>query len=168
MIFILDQIQDAYNLGSILRIADGCGAHGVIIPQRRAVGLNALVAKASAGAIEHVPCCRVHNLTQTILGLKEKGVWIAGTDSNGQDIYAASNLTGALAIVIGSEGEGMSPALAKHCDFLLSIPMLGQVNSLNAAVACGITAFEILRQRRLSPLDAPAVPDVVSELSDEV
>ncbi|HHX37207.1 MAG TPA: 23S rRNA (guanosine(2251)-2'-O)-methyltransferase RlmB [Clostridiaceae bacterium] len=147
-IFLLDKIQDAYNLGSILRIADACGAHGVVIPERRAVGLNALVAKASVGAVEHVPCARVTNMTQTVLELKDNGVWIAGTDMAGETIYGGVDLTGPLAIVIGNEGEGISPGLLKHCDYLLSIPMLGQINSLNAAVACGVVAYEALRQRQ--------------------
>jgi 23S rRNA (guanosine2251-2'-O)-methyltransferase len=145
---LLDQIQDAYNLGSILRIADACGAHGVIFPKRRAVGLNALVAKASAGAVEHVPCCRVNNLTLAIEQLKQAGLWIAGADASGRDLYSQKDLTGPLAVVIGSEGTGMSRSVMKHCDFLISIPMCGRVNSLNAAVAGGIIAFEVLRQRK--------------------
>ena len=146
---VLDKIQDAYNLGSILRVADACGAHGVIFPKRRSVGLSALVAKASAGAIEHVPCCRVNNLAQALGTMKKAGIWIAGTDAAGQDVYTESDLSGPLAVVIGSEGQGLSPATAGHCDFLLSIPMRGAANSLNAAVAGGVIAFEIARQRRL-------------------
>ncbi len=146
---VLDKIQDAYNLGSILRVADASGAHGVIFPKRRSVGLSALVAKASAGAIEHVPCCRVNNLAQALETMKKAGIWIAGTDAAGRDVYTESDLSGPLAVVIGSEGQGLSPATAGHCDFLLSIPMRGAVNSLNAAVAGGVIAFEIARQRRL-------------------
>ena len=146
-IFVLDKIQDAYNLGSIFRIADACGVHGVVIPERRAVGLNAIVAKASVGAIEYVPCAKVTNLTQTILQLKENGIWVAGTDMAGENIYDGIDLNGPLAIVIGNEGEGISPGVLKHCDFTISLPMMGQINSLNASVACGIVAYEALRQR---------------------
>lgn len=121
----------------------------MIFPKRRSVGLSALVAKASAGAIEHVPCCRVNNLAQALGTMKKAGIWIAGTDAAGQDVYTESDLSGPLAVVIGSEGQGLSPATAGHCDFLLSIPMRGAVNSLNAAVAGGVIAFEIARQRRL-------------------
>lgn len=148
-LLVLDRIQDAYNLGSVLRIADACGAHGVIIPERRAVGLNALTAKASAGAIEHVPVARVTNLTDTVIDLKKKGLWIAGADMAGESLYQGSDLTGPLAIVLGNEGDGIGQGLLKHCDFVVSIPMAGRVNSLNAAVACGIIAFEAVRQRHL-------------------
>ncbi len=147
---VLDRIQDGYNLGSVLRIADACGAHGVIIPARRSVGLNAVVAKASAGAMEHVLCCKVTNLSQTIRLLKERGLWIIGAEAGGDNLYAGQDLTGPMAIVIGSEGFGIADALLKHCDFKLEIPMFGSVNSLNAAVACGIIAYEIRRQRQLS------------------
>ena len=147
-LLILSEIQESYNLGSILRIADAAGVHGVVIPQRRAVGLDAAVAKASAGAIEHVPVCRVTNLSQTIESLKEQGFWIAGTDSEGTVSYEKADWQGPLAILIGSEGEGISPVLRQHCDFLISIPMQGHVNSLNAAVAAGVVVFEAARQRR--------------------
>ncbi len=144
---LLDELQESYNLGSILRIADAAGVHGVIIPERRSVGLDSAVAKASAGAIEHVPVCRVGNLTQTVLKLKEDGFWVAGTDSEGTIDYHKADWSGPLLIVVGSEGEGIGQQMKKHCDFLISIPMKGQVNSLNAAVAAGIVIFEAASHR---------------------
>lgn len=147
-LLLLDELQESYNLGSILRIADAAGVHGVVITERRSVGLDAAVAKASAGAIEHVPVARVVNLAQTILALKEQGFWIAGTDAAGTVDYHQADWQGPLAIVIGSEGEGMGQQMRRHCDFLVSIPMYGQVNSLNAAVAAGIVVFEAASQRR--------------------
>ena len=147
-LLILAELQESYNLGSILRIADAAGVQGVIIPMRRSVGLDAAVAKASAGAIEHVPVARVNNLSQTIVTLKEAGFWIAGTDSDGKTEYRKADWQGPLAIMIGSEGEGLSPILKRHCDFLISIPMHGKVNSLNAAVAAGIVTFEAAAQRQ--------------------
>jgi 23S rRNA (guanosine2251-2'-O)-methyltransferase len=146
-LILLDEVQESYNLGSILRIADAAGVHCVVIPERRSVGLDSAVAKASAGAIEHVPVARVGNLTQTVLSLKEKGFWIAGTDSEGTTDYHEIDYKGSLAIVVGGEGEGVGQQLRKHCDFLISIPMHGQVNSLNAAVAAGIVIFEAAAQR---------------------
>ncbi len=147
-ILLLDQIQDAHNLGSILRIADGAGAHAVVILKRRSVPLNAAVAKASAGAIEHVPVCRVNNLTSVILMLKEAGFWIFGTRAGDGLNYREADYSGKIALVIGSEGQGISKKVAEHCDFHLSIPLHGRVNSLNAAVACGIIAFEAAASRR--------------------
>jgi len=146
-LLLLDELKDAYNLGSILRIADAAGVHGVIIPKHRSIGLDSLVAKASAGAIEYVPVARVTNLSQTISTLKEDGFWVAGTDAEGTIPYNKSDLKGPLLIVIGSEGEGMNKNIRAKCDFLLSIPMSGNVNSLNAAVAAGIVVFEAQRQR---------------------
>ena len=148
LLLILDEQKDAYNLGSILRIADAAGVTGVIIPQHRSIGLDSMVAKASAGAIEYVPVARVTNLSRTILELKEKGFWIAGTDAEGTNEYYDDVWSGPMAIVIGSEGEGMSKNIREKCDFLLSIPMAGSVNSLNAAVAAGIVVFEAVKQRR--------------------
>ena len=148
LLLILDELKDAYNLGSILRIADAAGVTGVIIPQHRSIGLDSMVAKASAGAIEYVPVARVTNLSRTILELKDKGFWIAGTDAEGTNEYYDDVWSGPMAIVIGSEGEGMSKNIREKCDFLLSIPMAGSVNSLNAAVAAGIVVFEAVRQRR--------------------
>ncbi len=148
LLLILDELKDAYNLGSILRIADAAGVTGVIIPQHRSIGLDSMVAKASAGAIEYVPVSRVTNLSRTILELKDKGFWIAGTDAEGTNEYYDDVWSGPMAIVIGSEGEGMSKNIREKCDFLLSIPMAGSVNSLNAAVAAGIVVFEAVKQRR--------------------
>ncbi len=147
-LIMLDHIQDAHNLGSILRIADGAGVDAVVIPQRRSVALNAAVAKASAGAVEHIPLCRVVNLAKTILDLKKQGFWIYGTSADGDTAYDKADYSGKIALVIGSEGEGISEKLLEHCDFLLTIPLYGKVNSLNAAVASGIIAFEAVRQRR--------------------
>ena len=148
LLLILDELKDAYNLGSILRIADAAGVTGVIIPQHRSIGLDSMVAKASAGAIEYVPVARVTNLSRTILELQDKGFWIAGTDAEGTNQYFDDVWSGPMAIVIGSEGEGMNKNIREKCDFLLSIPMAGSVNSLNAAVAAGIVVFEAVRQRR--------------------
>jgi 23S rRNA (guanosine2251-2'-O)-methyltransferase len=147
-LLVLDEIQDSYNLGSILRIADAAGVQGVIIPMRRSVGLDAAVAKASAGAIEHVPVARVGNLNQTIIQLKDQGFWVTGTDTDGKTNYRAADWQGPLVIIIGSEGEGLSPSLKRQCDFVVSIPMQGKVNSLNAAVAAGIVTFEAAANRR--------------------
>ncbi|MEA4888719.1 MAG: 23S rRNA (guanosine(2251)-2'-O)-methyltransferase RlmB [Clostridiaceae bacterium] len=157
-LLILAELQESYNLGAILRIADAAGVHGVIIPQRRSVGLDAAVAKASAGAIEHVPVCRVTNLTQTVLHLQESGFWIAGTDAAGTVDYHDVDWRGSMAIIIGGEGDGLGPALRKHCDYLVSIPMHGHVNSLNAAVASGIVVFEAAYQRcKKDKTDSPGV-----------
>ena len=146
-LIILDEIQDSYNLGSILRIADAAGVHGVIIPKHRSVGLDATVAKASAGAMEYVPVAKVTNLTQTIEELKKQEFWIVGTDQDGTSRYDKIDYRGPLAIVIGSEGEGIGRLIKKNCDFLVTIPMRGSVNSLNAAVATGIIVFEASKQR---------------------
>jgi len=146
-IIILDEITDAYNLGSILRTADAVGAHGVVIPKRRAVGLTAAVSKASAGAVEYVPVARVTNIAQTIEYLKKKNIWVVGTDSTGEKSFFESDLKGAIALVIGSEGEGIGKLVREKCDFVVNIPMKGQISSLNAAVAGAIVMYEILKQR---------------------
>ncbi|MFX3631171.1 MAG: 23S rRNA (guanosine(2251)-2'-O)-methyltransferase RlmB [Candidatus Pristimantibacillus sp.] len=147
-ILILDEIEDPHNLGSILRTAECTGVHGVIIPKRRAVGLTATVLKTSAGAAEHVPVARVTNLAQTIDRLKEEGVWIAGTDvSAPQDVYK-TKFDLPLAIVIGNEGKGIGRLIKEKCDFLVKLPMVGQLNSLNASVAAGVLMYEVVRQRR--------------------
>lgn len=146
-IIILDGITDAYNLGSILRTADAVGAHGVIIPKRRAVGLNAAVSKASAGAIEYMPVARVTNISQTIEYLKKKNIWVVGTDLSGEKPFYESDLKGPIALVIGSEGHGMGKLVAEKCDYVINIPMKGQITSLNAAVAGAIIMYEILKQR---------------------
>ncbi|MFF2094476.1 23S rRNA (guanosine(2251)-2'-O)-methyltransferase RlmB [Paenibacillus sp. NPDC058174] len=147
-ILLLDEIEDPHNLGSILRTAECTGVHGVIIPKRRAAGLTATVLKTSAGAAEHVPVARVTNLAQTIDRLKEEGVWIAGTDlSAPQDVYK-TKFDLPLAIVIGNEGKGIGRLIKDKCDFLVKLPMLGQLNSLNASVAAGVLMYEVVRQRR--------------------
>lgn len=146
-IIVLDEITDPHNLGSILRTADAVGAHGIIIPKRRAIGLTAAVSKASAGAIEYVPVARVANLGQTIDYLKKNNVWIVGTDATGDKAFYESDLKGAVALVIGSEGEGMGRLIREKCDFVVNIPMKGQVSSLNAGVAGAIVMYEILKQR---------------------
>ena len=146
-IVILDEITDSYNLGSMLRTANASGAHGVIIPKRRAVGLNTAVSKASAGAVEYVPVARVTNISQTIEYLKKKNIWVVGTDSSGEKTFYDSDLKGAIALVIGSEGEGIGKLVLEKCDFVVNIPMKGQIASLNAAVAGAIVMYEILKQR---------------------
>lgn len=145
---ILDELEDPHNLGSIMRTADAVGAHGIIIPKRRSVGLTAVVAKASTGAIEHVPVVRVTNLAQTVDVLKERGVWIAGTDAKGASDYRKMDATLPLAIIIGSEGRGMSRILKEKCDFLYYLPMVGHVTSLNASVAAALLMYEVYRKRQ--------------------
>lgn len=145
---VLDELKDAYNLGSVLRIADAAGVDGVIIPKHRSIGLDSVVAKASAGAIEYVPVARVTNIAMTLRDLKEKhGFWVFGTDAEGKTDYDKADYKGPIAIVIGSEGEGMRDVVRRECDFLLSIPMAGNVNSLNAAVAAGIVIYEAVKGR---------------------
>jgi 23S rRNA (guanosine2251-2'-O)-methyltransferase len=145
-IIILDEIEDPHNLGSIVRSANVCGAHGVIIPKRRSALVTATVIKSSAGAVEHTKIAKVTNINQTIEELKKKGVWVAGTDMNGEVCYKA-NLKGPMAIVIGSEGKGISKLVRENCDLIISIPMKGEINSLNASVAAGIVMYEGMRQR---------------------
>lgn len=147
LIVLLDEVEDPHNLGSILRSVDCTGAHGVIVPKRRSASLTAVVAKTSAGAVEYVPVARVSNLAQTIDRLKEAGVWIAGADAAATSDVYATDLTGPIAIVIGSEGKGLSRLIREKCDFLVSLPMFGRLNSLNASVAAGIILYEAVRQR---------------------
>lgn len=144
---ILDEITDPNNLGSILRTADASGAHGVIIPKRRAIGLTPAVSKASAGAVEYVPVARVTNLPQTVDDLKKQGVWVVGTDATGEKDFYDSDLKGPIALVIGSEGEGIGRLVREKCDFVVNIPMKGAISSLNAAVAGAIVMYEIMKQR---------------------
>ena len=144
---ILDELEDPHNLGSILRTADAAGVHGIIIPKRRAVGLTGAVAKASTGAIEHVPVARVTNLARTIAELKERGIWIFGTDAKGSQDYRKMDGSLPLAIVIGSEGKGISRLIRESCDFLIHLPMVGHVTSLNASVAASLLIYEVYRQR---------------------
>ncbi len=146
-ILIADGLSDPHNLGSIIRTANAAGMHGVIIPKNRSVSLNAVVSKVSAGAIEYIPVAKVANISQTIEKLKREGVWVAGTDLQATDFHYNSDLKGALAIVIGSEGEGISRLVREKCDFLVKIPMIGEIESLNASVAAGILIYEAVRQR---------------------
>lgn len=147
-IIICDEIEDPHNLGAIIRTAETAGADGIIIPKRRSASLNATVAKTSAGAISYVPVARVSNLASCIDTLKENGVWIYGTDASGSD-YCQTDFTGSMALVIGSEGFGISHLIQKKCDFMVKLPMYGNINSLNASVASGIFMYEVVRQRRL-------------------
>ncbi|MBI9014433.1 MAG: 23S rRNA (guanosine(2251)-2'-O)-methyltransferase RlmB [Clostridiales bacterium] len=145
---ILDEINDPHNLGSIMRTADAVGAHGIIIPKRRAVGLTPVVAKTSAGAIEYVPVCRVTNLARTIDTLKERNIWIAGADMTGEQTHFQADFKGAIALVMGNEGQGLSRLVKEKCDFLVNIPMIGKVSSLNASVAASVIMYEIFKQRQ--------------------
>lgn len=145
-LIILDGIEDPHNLGAILRTANLAGAHGVIIPKRRAVGLTPTVAKTSAGAINYTPVAKVTNISNTIKELKERGMWFVCADMGGTRMYDL-NLTGSIGLVIGNEGEGVSELVKKNCDMVASIPMRGDIDSLNASVATGVLAYEILRQR---------------------
>lgn len=145
-LILLDNIEDPRNLGAIIRTANLAGAHGVIIPKRRAVGLTAVVAKTSAGALNYTPVAKVTNLSTTIRELKEKGIWFVCADMGGSSMYEL-DLKGPIGLVIGSEGEGVSKLVRENCDFVASIPMKGDIDSLNASVAAGILAYEIVRQR---------------------
>ncbi len=145
-LIFLDDIEDPHNLGALIRTANLAGAHGVIIPKRRAVGLTATVAKTSAGAINYTPVAKVTNLTKTMKELKEKGLWFVCADMGGESMYKL-NLTGPIGLVIGNEGEGVSRLVKETCDFVASIPMKGDIDSLNASVATGVLAYEIVRQR---------------------
>lgn len=145
-IFILDNIEDPHNLGAIIRTANLCGAHGVIIPKRRAVGLTATVAKTSAGALNYTPVAKVTNIGNTIEELKEQGMWFVCADMGGEVMYNL-DLKGPIGLVIGNEGEGVSRLVKEKCDFIASIPMKGDIDSLNASVAAGVMAYEIVRQR---------------------
>ncbi len=147
-LFLLDGIEDPHNLGAIIRTANLAGAHGVIIPKRRAVGLTATVAKTSAGALNYTPVAKVTNLAKTIDELKQKGIWFVCADMNGTPMYDL-DLKGPIGLVIGSEGEGVSRLVRESCDFIASIPMKGDIDSLNASVAAGVLAYEIVRQRMM-------------------
>lgn len=145
-LFLLDNIEDPHNLGAIIRTANLAGAHGVIIPKRRAVGLTATVAKTSAGALNYTPVAKVTNLGQTIEELKKKGIWFVCADMSGEVMYR-QNLKGPIGMVIGNEGDGVSRLVKEKCDFTAAIPMKGNIDSLNASVAAGVLAWEIVRQR---------------------
>ena len=145
-IIILDGLEDPHNLGAVMRSAECCGAHGIIIPKRRSAGLTETVAKASAGAIEYMLCAKVSNIGQTIDKLKAQGVWVAACDMGGQ-LYTEQDLKGSIAIVVGSEGAGISRLVREKCDFTVSIPMKGKITSLNASNAAAILMYEVVRQR---------------------
>ncbi len=144
---LLDEIEDPHNLGSIMRTADAVGAHGIIIPKRRSVGLTQTVAKASTGAIEYIPVVRVTNMARTMDELKKRGLWFAGTDAKGNEDYSQASYDLPLGLVIGSEGKGISRLIKEKCDFLVSIPMKGRVTSLNASVAASLLMYEVYRKR---------------------
>lgn len=145
-LILLDNIEDPHNLGAIIRTANLAGAHGVVIPKRRAAGLTATVAKTSAGALNYTPVAKVTNLKKTMEELKEKGLWFVCADMDGEQMYKL-NLTGPIGLVVGSEGEGVSRLVRETCDFAAAIPMKGDIDSLNASVAAGVLAYEIVRQR---------------------
>ncbi len=150
LIVICDGINDPQNLGAILRTAEACGAHGVIIPKHRSVGLTAAAGKASAGAMEYIPVARVVNLAAAIEDLKARGLWVFGADMEGGKLYYEENLSGPAALVIGSEGGGIGRLVKDKCDFLVRIPMRGRVSSLNASVAGAVILYEAMRQRSLN------------------
>lgn len=143
---VCDELNDPHNLGAIVRTAEAAGAHGVIIPKHRSAGLTSTVYKASAGAVEYMPIARVGNISETLKVLKKRGVWVYGLDMDG-DPWCQTDLTGPLAVVVGSEGSGIGRLVREQCDGILSLPMAGQINSLNASVACGIALYEAARQR---------------------
>ena len=145
-VVICDNIEDPHNLGAIIRTAEACGAHGVIIPKRRSVGLTAVVGKASAGAVEYVPVIQIGNIVQQLKDLKKQGFWDAGADMDGEP-YTKANLTGPLVLVIGAEGKGLGRLVKENCDIIVSLPMQGGVNSLNAAAAGAVLMYEVVRQR---------------------
>ena len=147
LLVVCDEISDPHNLGAILRTAECAGVHGVIIPKRRSAGLTAIVAKTSAGAVSYIPVARVANVSATLKDLKKQGVWIFGTAADGNTNLYEADLKGPSAIVIGSEGSGMSRLVAENCDFSISIPMKGKISSLNASVAAAILLYEAVRQR---------------------
>ena len=146
-ILILDGIEEPHNLGAIIRTAETAGVHGVIIPKRRAASVNSTVNKVSAGAVEHMKVARVNNINDTIRYLKDNGLWIIGTDGKAENYYYEQDLTGPIALVIGSEGYGMNRLVSENCDILVKIPMMGKITSLNASVSAGIVTYEIVKQR---------------------
>ncbi|MDZ4043606.1 MAG: 23S rRNA (guanosine(2251)-2'-O)-methyltransferase RlmB [Eubacteriales bacterium] len=148
LILVLNEIQDPHNLGAILRTAEAAGCTGAIIPNRRAVGVTPVVAKASAGAVNYIPVARVANIPRTLRFLKEGGLWIAGADPEGETVYWEADLKGPLALVIGGEDTGLGRVVRKECDYLVRLPMVGRVGSLNASVAAALLIYEVLRQRR--------------------
>ena len=150
LVVVLDGVEDPHNLGAILRTADAAGANGVVIPERRAAAVTGTVTKASAGASEHLPIAKVTNIARTLADLKSKNLWIVGLDERGTQTYDAVDYKMNCAIVLGAEGKGLHELVRKHCDFVLSIPMLGKVPSLNVSVAAGVVLYEVLRQRKMA------------------
>lgn len=148
LVVVLDEIEDPHNLGSIIRTAEAAGAHGVIIPRHRAAGLTAAVARASAGAVAHLPVVQVPNLVQCIKTLQEAGAWVVGADAAAEQTAYQANLIGPLVVVLGSEGKGIGRLLREHCDFLVRLPMFGKVGSLNVSVSAGVMLYEVIRQRQ--------------------
>jgi 23S rRNA (guanosine2251-2'-O)-methyltransferase len=148
LVVVLDGVEDPHNLGAILRTADAAGANGVVIPERRAAGVTGTVTKASAGASEHLPIAKVTNIARTLEDLKSRNLWIVGLDERGPQSYESLDYQMDCAVVLGAEGKGLHDLVAKKCDFLVSIPMLGKVPSLNVSVAAGVVLYEIVRQRR--------------------
>lgn len=146
-VLLLDGIEDPHNLGSIIRTAETAGVHGIILPKRRAASVNSTVSKVSAGAVEHMKIARVNNIKDTMNALKKEGIWICGTDMDTNKYYYNQDLTGPLAIIIGSEGHGMTRLVKENCDFLIKIPMTGKITSLNASVSAGIVIYEAQKQR---------------------
>ena len=148
-LILLDEIEDPHNLGAILRTADAAGVHGVLVPKRRSAPLSAAVAKVSAGAVEYVPVVRIGNIVQTMKELKKRGLWIVGADMDGDKAFFDADLTGPIALVVGSEGAGIGRLVKENCDFLVKIPMKGKISSLKASVACSLLLYEILKQREM-------------------
>lgn len=146
-LLLLDELQDPQNVGALLRTANAAGVHGVLLPSRRSCPVNSVVAKISAGAVEHVPIIQIGNISRTLQELKKRGFWVVGADMDGHDLYFDADLSGPLVLVVGAEGKGLGRLVKENCDFLVRIPMLGQVQSLNASVAGGILLYDIVRQR---------------------
>jgi 23S rRNA (guanosine2251-2'-O)-methyltransferase len=148
LLVILDGVEDPHNLGAVLRTAEGAGAHGVFVPERRAAGLTSVVAKASAGAIDHIPVARVTNLSRLLESLKTAGVWIYGVTPSANKVFTDVDLRGPIGLVLGGEGTGIRPGVLQHCDECIRIPLRGQVQSLNVSAAAAVVLFETVRQRR--------------------
>jgi len=146
---LLDELEDPHNVGAILRTSEAAGVHGVLLPKRRSCPITAAVAKTSAGAVEYVPIARIGNIVQTLNWLKKEGLWVVGADMEGTQNYFDADLTGPIVIVVGSEGQGLGRLIKECCDFLVRIPMLGKITSLNASVACSLLLYEVVRQRGL-------------------